>query len=211
MELRKFWRAPAPAPAPGEYSGSDSYSGSEQNSPASQLRSESRKHGLLWLQGNARPVSDSDSEQKVVANLGGTSSAGAGRGRIQLIVREWIQDFSQGWEPSDGLVLECYWIVHFEWWNIPLDRRLLVAIRLCRMWCAAVSLHSATASTATQPANWKTTPPVALLAGSMRPWRHRHVELWCAGSTLGDYREGTGAAATVGAGLLRSGCIHPGP
>ena len=28
---------------------------------------------------------------------------------------QWrIQDFSQGWAPSDGLVLECYLIVHFE-------------------------------------------------------------------------------------------------
>ena len=24
-----------------------------------------------------------------------------------------IQDFSQGWAPNDGLVLECYCIVHF--------------------------------------------------------------------------------------------------
>ena len=49
---------------------------------------------------------------------------------------QWrIQDFFQGWAPNVGLVLECYWIVHFEWWNStrgvgarpsahPLDLRL---------------------------------------------------------------------------------------
>ena len=47
-----------------------------------------------------------------------------------------IQDFSQGWAPSDGMVLECYLIVHFEWRNSasgvgarpsahPLDPRLV--------------------------------------------------------------------------------------
>ena len=46
-----------------------------------------------------------------------------------------IQDFPQGWAPNDGLVIECYWTVHFEWWNSapgvgarpsahPLDPRL---------------------------------------------------------------------------------------
>ena len=26
-----------------------------------------------------------------------------------------IQEFSQGWAPNDGLVPECYCIVHFVW------------------------------------------------------------------------------------------------